>query len=46
MICCICGKEIVGYDHSPSPIAGNKCCDECNVKVVMTVRLFLNIFYL
>ena len=42
MKCCICGKEIVGYGNSPSPLAGNKCCDECNAKVVMPVRLFLN----
>lgn len=41
MKCCICGKEIVGYGNSPSPIAGNRCCDECNMKIVMPVRIFL-----
>ena len=41
MKCCICGKEIVGYGNSPSPIAGHRCCDDCNMKVVLPIRIFL-----
>lgn len=40
--CCICGKEIKGYGNNPSPIEGDLCCDECNLKVVLNYRLFLS----
>lgn len=42
MKCCICGKEIKGYGNSPFPIAGNKCCDECNTNIVLPARIFIN----
>ena len=42
MKCCICRKEIKGYGNDPFPIAGQKCCDECNSKVVIPYRVFLN----
>lgn len=41
MKCCVCGKEIVGYGNSASPLNGSKCCDECNLKVVVPLRIFL-----
>lgn len=41
MKCSLCGKEIVGYGNSPSPLEGGRCCDECNMKIVMPVRCFL-----
>ena len=41
MKCSFCGKEIVGYGNSPSPLEGGRCCDECNMKIVMPVRCFL-----
>ena len=41
MKCSICGKEIVGYGNSIYPLEGRKCCDECNMKVVMPVRIFI-----
>lgn len=42
MKCCICGKEIIGYDNNPSPIAGRCCCDECQNKVIVPYRVFLS----
>jgi len=42
MRCSICGKEIKGRGNSPYPIPGGKCCDECNYRVVVPVRVFLN----
>ena len=41
MKCCVCGKEIKGYGNSPSPLNGSKCCDECNLNVVVPLRIFL-----
>ena len=41
MKCSFCGKEIVGYGNSTSPLEGHKCCDECNIKIVMPVRCFI-----
>ena len=41
MKCSICGRTIEGYGHSPSPLNGIKCCDDCNMKVVMPIRIFL-----
>ena len=41
MNCCICGKPIKGYGNSPSPLNGTKCCDDCNIKIVMPIRIFL-----
>lgn len=42
MRCSICGKEIKGYGNDPFPLSGTKCCDECNMKVVVPYRLFLD----
>lgn len=41
MRCSICGKVIKGYGHSVSPLEGGACCDKCNIRVVLPVRLFL-----
>lgn len=41
MKCCICGKEIDGYGNSVSPLNGSKCCDDCNLRVVVPLRIFL-----
>lgn len=43
MKCCICGKDITGLGHNPSPIKEEgRCCDECNLLVIMT-RLELSL---
>ncbi len=37
--CCICGKKIKGYGNEAYPVKeGGRCCDECNIKVVIPVR--------
>ena len=48
MKCCFCGKEIEGYGNNPHPVGGyigqgggadDRCCDECNSRIVIPVRL-------
>lgn len=41
MKCAICGKEIKGIGHNPSPFRGTRCCDKCN-KYVIIARGFLS----
>ena len=38
LICSICGKPIKGYGHNSVPVKEGRCCDECNVKVVIPTR--------
>ena len=34
-VCCICGKESVGYGNDPEPInTEGRCCDKCNELVI------------
>lgn len=40
MKCCICGKQINNDGNNPAPVKGDVCCDECNVDVVIPLRLF------
>lgn len=37
--CCICGKEIVGYGNNAEPVENGRCCDECNMNVVIPTRI-------
>ena len=39
--CCLCGKEIIGYGNNPAPLKSSvrKCCDECNLKLVVPARM-------
>jgi len=39
--CCICHKPIVGNGNNPWPFKGDKCCDECNLKLVIPKRIKL-----
>lgn len=44
MTCCICGKEIpaVGgwtQGNNAQPVKDGRCCDECNMSVVIPARL-------
>lgn len=34
-ICCICGKEYEGHGNNAAPIKEGRCCDDCNVKVIL-----------
>ena len=39
---CICGRESTGFGNNPVPIVDNgKCCDECNIKVVIPSRIVI-----
>ncbi len=42
MKCCICKKDKDEYGNNPFPIAGQVCCDECNAKVIIPLRIFMN----
>lgn len=45
--CSICGdklsKDINGFSnsHNPEPVTDGRCCDECNLKVVLPYRIML-----
>lgn len=41
MKCSICGKEIIKYGNGAYPVSFGKCCDECNLKVVIPARIKL-----
>lgn len=41
-VCCICGKEIEGYDNNPAPYKNRgRCCDKCNRDYVLPSRMYL-----
>ena len=40
--CCICGEPIEGYGNNPEPFMSSdsgQCCDGCNLKFVIPMRL-------
>lgn len=37
--CVICKKPIEGYGNNAEPVRPGRCCDECNWKVVLPLRL-------
>ena len=39
--CVICGKEIIGYGNNAEPVSKGRCCDVCNITVVIPERLRL-----
>ena len=41
MKCSICGKEIGKYGNGAYPVNSGKCCDECNLKIVVPARIKL-----
>ena len=40
--CCLCGKKVKEYGNNPSPLAGRKCCNACDMAYVMPVRNFIS----
>lgn len=41
-ICCICGKEFIGWGNNPYPVVKDedaRCCDDCNVMYVIPARI-------
>lgn len=41
LVCCICGERIAGYGNCSQPVKDGRCCDKCNVKVVIPRRIEL-----
>ena len=41
MKCSICKDEIKGYGNNAEPVNGGRCCDKCNMEVVIPARLEL-----
>ena len=37
--CIICGEEYEGYGNNALPIKEGRCCDNCNVKKVIPIRI-------
>ena len=42
MKCDICHKEIKGYDCNAWPLSKGRCCQECDDKYVVPLRIFLS----
>ena len=41
--CPICGKKFKGYGNNCAPLYfPEKCCDKCNIDVIVPIRLFLD----
>jgi hypothetical protein len=40
--CVICGQPIDGHGNNPMPLKGDSCCDACNLKLVVPLRIFWN----
>lgn len=38
-ICCICGCEYTGYGNNAEPVMKGRCCDKCNVSIVIPQRM-------
>lgn len=38
-ICCICGKKFTGYGNNAAPVKDGRCCDHCNIAVVIPARI-------
>jgi len=41
--CCLCKKEFEGYGNNAEPIKIGKCCDDCNIKIVLPTRLITHL---
>lgn len=40
--CVICGKVFTGWGNNPEPVKHKgRCCDECNINVVVPMRIRL-----
>ena len=44
-VCCFCKKDAGRYGNNPEPVMGtpSKCCDECNIKVVLPARFSMTL---
>tara|TARA_R100000951_G_scaffold31360_1_gene26891 strand:+ start:669 stop:839 length:171 start_codon:yes stop_codon:yes gene_type:complete len=37
--CDICKEDYIGYGNNANPVIDGKCCDICNVTIVIPTRL-------
>lgn len=37
--CCLCGKEYEGYGNNAQPVCDGRCCDHCNLSIVIPERI-------
>ena len=42
-ICSICKKPFSEYGNNPAPFHGEICCDDCNAKYVLPLRVYQSI---
>jgi DNA-directed RNA polymerase subunit RPC12/RpoP len=44
--CVLCGGRFEGWGNNPAPITNRgRCCDNCNWKIVIPIRLLLSQLY-
>jgi DNA-directed RNA polymerase subunit RPC12/RpoP len=44
--CVLCGGRFEGWGNNPAPITNRgRCCDECNWRIVIPIRLLLSQLY-
>lgn len=39
-VCDICNKKFEEFGNNPAPFSGNRCCNECNNKLVVPLRIY------
>lgn len=37
-VCVICGSLYTGYGNNVEPVGNGRCCDKCNLVVVLPAR--------
>jgi hypothetical protein len=37
--CIICNTEIKGWGNNANPVQNGRCCDNCNIEVVIPYRI-------
>lgn len=40
-ICCLCGKPFTEFGNNPAPFEGERCCDDCDNRIVIPERIRL-----
>lgn len=40
-ICCLCGKPFTEFGNNPAPFEGDRCCDDCDNRIVIPERIRL-----
>lgn len=39
-VCDICGKKFEEFGNNPAPFKGERCCNDCNNKLVVPLRIY------